>query len=143
MSGREFEVFICELFKATGKYKKVVLTQESNDGGKDIILTDKSGRITYVETKRWNEKFECGRVLLQKLAGSAYGDRVDKMIFITTSGYNKNAIEYAKKLDNLELWDMSNIMKLVTIVEQEKLSNILVKSLGVNSKVVNLQPCKL
>lgn len=138
MSGREFEIFMAELFKRIGY--QVKLTQESNDGGKDIILYSKTLGYTYVETKRWNKKYEVGRVILQKLVGSAAADNVNNMIFITTSGYNKNAYEYAKKLNNLQLWDMTDIMKLVTKVDQKQLPMILTKSLGIDSKIVRLNP---
>jgi HJR/Mrr/RecB family endonuclease len=138
MSGREFEVFMTEVFK-TQDYTKVVLTQETSDGGKDIILYGNNG-ITYVETKRWKKELEVGRERLQKLVGAAIGDKIDNMIFITTSGYNKNAYEYASKINNLILWDMNDIMKQIVKVDQKKLIKILAKSINSDNKIVTLNP---
>jgi hypothetical protein len=137
MSGREFEIFMAELFKIIGY--KVKLTQETKDGGKDLILYSDKG-CTYVELKRWDTKNEIGRVLLQKLVGSAVADNVNNMIFITTSGYNKNAYEYAKKLNNLELWDIIDIMKMVVKIEQKQLPLILAKTFKTDYKIIRLNP---
>lgn len=107
MDDRQFEIFCGELFKQLGF--KVKVTQETCDGGRDIILK-KNGFTTYVECKKWNNNL-VGREPLQKLVGSSIADSVLNMIFITTSDFNKNAKEYAKKMDSLKLWTTIDIMK--------------------------------
>lgn len=109
MDGREFEEFMAHLFRLQGN--KVQLTPSTNDHGVDILIDDN----TYVECKHWNKKELIGRPIVSKLVGSAYalsGGNDFKTIIITTSGYNQNAIEYAK-LTNTELWDMEDIIKMV------------------------------
>lgn len=132
MNGRQFEIFTGELFKANGF--KVNITQETCDGGKDIILK-KDNITTYVECKRWfggdedKNGFVIGRVLLQKLIGSCIGDKVSHAIFITTSSYNSNAIEYAKKIDWLELWDLNDILEMLYKTDVKKIPWIMSRAM--------------
>jgi restriction endonuclease Mrr len=129
MDGREFEIFCSKLFELLGY--KVELTKTTNDGGKDIVLKDKNKELIYVECKRYDEYIKIGRPMLQKLAGSMFSDGVRKGIFITTSSYNKNAMEYAKKT-RLELWDMTDIINLIVKLNQEKVPNLISKLFGFN-----------
>lgn len=138
LSGREFEVFMYLVFKELGY--KVKLTQATSDGGKDIILRDIDDEIIYVECKRWSDNFKVGRPEIQKLVGSSIGDSVDNMLFVTTGQYTNEAYEYAFKIDNLELWDMNDIMKKVVKINQKRIPYILTKTLGTNTKIVRLKP---
>jgi len=136
MDGRQFEFFIQGLFKANG-YKSEV-TKQSADGGKDVIL-QRNGITTYVECKRWfggdkdeggnKDGFQIGRVLLQKLVGSCIGDKVTSAIFITTSYYNNNAFEYAKKVPWLELWDLNDVLKMLFKTDVKKIPWIMSKAM--------------
>lgn len=139
-SGREFEKFIYYSFKELGY--KVKLTQSTNDGGKDLILYDKKLKCAYVECKRWNYEgsFKVGRPELQKLVGSAIGDNIDNMLFITTGQYSNEAYDYSAKIEGLILWDIKDIMKLVYKVDQKKIPKILMKSLNyTNTKITRLK----
>jgi restriction system protein len=127
MSGRQFEVLMAEVFKQQGY--EVELTPAQQDGGKDIILF-LDDETTYVECKRWdsdNNGFYISRPELQKLVGAAVGDKADNMLFVTTGKYNNNAYEYAKKIDNLVLWNMSDIQKAIKDVSTDKIPNIMAK----------------
>lgn len=68
---------------------------KSGDGGIDgIIKEDKLGLdVIYVQAKRWDGTV--GRPEVQKFAGALQGQRANKGIFITTSSYSREAIEYA------------------------------------------------
>lgn len=68
---------------------------KSGDGGIDgIIKEDKLGLdVIYVQAKRWEAVV--GRPEIQKFAGALQGQRANKGVFITTSGYTREAIEYA------------------------------------------------
>ena len=68
----------------------------SGDGGIDgIINEDKLGLdVIYLQAKRWEGTV--GRPEIQKFAGALQGQRAGKGIFITTSGFSQEAIEYAK-----------------------------------------------
>lgn len=69
---------------------------KSGDGGIDgIINEDRLGLdVIYVQAKRWEGTV--GRPEIQKFAGALQGQRVAKGIFITTSGYSREAVEYAE-----------------------------------------------
>jgi len=67
----------------------------SGDGGIDgIIKEDKLGLdVIYVQAKRWEGTV--GRPEIQKFAGALQGQRASKGVFITTSGFTREAEEYA------------------------------------------------
>lgn len=101
MTGIEFEKFCTWLFKKTGQYKSVELTQAAGDGGKDIILNGD----TYVECKRYTQgncdyaTLEIGREICQKLVGAMVGDGIKKGIIVTTGVIHKNAWDYLKNIE--------------------------------------------
>ncbi len=70
------------------------------DGGIDgIIKEDKLGLdIIYIQAKRWENTV--GRPDIQKFAGALQGQKAKKGIFITTSNFSKNALDYVKDIDN-------------------------------------------
>ena len=76
--------------------------QKGSDGGIDgIINEDKLGLdVIYVQAKRWAFNNCVGRPEIQKFAGALQGERAKKGIFITTSYFSKEAIEYALKVDS-------------------------------------------
>lgn len=71
---------------------------KSGDGGVDgIIKEDKLGLdAIYLQAKRWEATV--GRPEVQKFAGALQGLRATKGIFITTSSYSKDAVEYVKQI---------------------------------------------
>jgi restriction system protein len=73
---------------------------KSGDGGIDgIIKEDKLGLdVIYVQAKRWEGTV--GRPEIQKFAGALQGQRAAKGIFITTSTYSRDAIEYAEIINS-------------------------------------------
>jgi restriction system protein len=73
---------------------------KSGDGGIDgIIKEDKLGLdVIYVQAKRWEGTV--GRPEIQKFAGALQGQRASKGVFITTSSYSKDAIEYAEIINS-------------------------------------------
>lgn len=70
----------------------------SGDGGIDgIINEDRLGLdVIYVQAKRWENTV--GRPEVQKFAGALQGQRANKGIFITTSNYSRDAVEYANRI---------------------------------------------
>ncbi len=71
----------------------------SGDGGIDgIIKEDRLGLdIVYVQAKRWEAQI--GRPEIQKFAGALQGQRARKGVFITTSGFSREAEDYAAGID--------------------------------------------
>lgn len=92
MTGRDFEKFCVYLFSQTNKYKKIKLTSATNDGGKDIVMTDSKGNTIFVECKRYTESM-IGREIIQKLIGAMVQNGVKNGILVTTSTLNSNALK--------------------------------------------------
>jgi len=74
---------------------------KSGDEGIDgIIKEDRLGLdVIYVQAKRWDTN-SVGRPEIQKFVGALVGQRAKKGVFITTSTFSKEAIEYVTKVDN-------------------------------------------
>ena len=72
---------------------------KTSDGGIDgIIKEDKLGLdIIYIQAKRWEGTV--GRPEIQKFAGALQGQRAKKGIFITTSNFTKDALNYVENID--------------------------------------------
>jgi restriction system protein len=72
---------------------------KSGDGGIDgTIKEDKLGLdIIYIQAKRWRPGNVVGRPELQKFVGALAGQGAKKGIFITTSNFTKEAIEYTPR----------------------------------------------
>ena len=72
---------------------------QSGDGGIDgIIKEDRLGLDTiYIQAKRWQGSV--GRPEIQKFVGALQGQRAKKGVFITTSSYTAEAIDYASRID--------------------------------------------
>lgn len=73
---------------------------KSGDGGIDgIINEDRLGLdVIYIQAKRWEGTV--GRPEIQKFAGALQGQRARKGVFITTSSFTKDAIEYATVIES-------------------------------------------
>jgi len=70
-----------------------------DEGIDGIIKEDKLGLdIVYIQAKKWEA--QVSRPEIQKFAGALQGQRARKGIFITTSTFSDNAIDYVSKIDN-------------------------------------------
>lgn len=67
----------------------------SGDGGVDgVIREDKLGLdLIYVQAKRWANTV--GRPEIQQFVGALNGQRANKGVFITTSGFSREAVDFA------------------------------------------------
>jgi len=72
---------------------------KSGDEGIDgIIKEDRLGLdIIYIQAKRWENTV--GRPEIQKFTGALQGQRAKKGIFITTSNFSKEAIDFSSKIE--------------------------------------------
>ncbi len=103
---REFEKLVVALLQKMGYGGEIQnsgeVTQYSNDNGIDGIIKEDVlgfGRI-YIQAKRYQRDNKIGREDLNKFVGALAVAQSNKGVFITTSSFNKNAIEYASKLNN-------------------------------------------
>ena len=85
----------------------------SGDGGIDgVISLDKLGlEKVYVQAKRWQGTV--GRPEVQGFYGALAGQRANKGVFITTSGYTSQAIEFAKSVERIVLVDGPRMAELM------------------------------
>ena len=93
-------------------------TSASNDGGIDgIISQDRLGldKIA-IQAKRYTENV-IGRPILQNFAGALLGMGLTKGVFITTSSFTKNAIEYANNQANLT----------IILIDGDKLAELMIE----------------
>ncbi len=72
----------------------------SGDEGIDgVIYEDRLGLdVIYLQAKRWEGVV--GRPEIQKFVGALQGQRAKKGVFITTSDFTKEAVEYVRNIDN-------------------------------------------
>ena len=94
-------------------------TSPSNDGGIDgIINQDVLGLDSIgIQAKRYGKSQKIGRPLLQSFAGALVGKGLNKGIFITTSSFNKSAIEYVANQANLT----------IILIDGKKLANLMIE----------------
>ncbi len=73
---------------------------KSGDGGIDgIINEDRLGLdVIYIQAKRWEA--DVGRPEIQKFVGALAGNKANKGIFITSSGFTKEAKGYASQVNH-------------------------------------------
>lgn len=85
----------------------------SGDGGIDgVISLDKLGlEKVYVQAKRWQGTV--GRPEVQGFYGALAGQRANKGVFITTSGYSQQAIDFAKSVERVVLIDGRRLVELM------------------------------
>jgi restriction system protein len=99
----------------------------AGDGGIDgIISLDRLGlERVYVQAKRWQQTV--GRPEIQAFYGALAGQRATKGVFITTSVYTPQAVEFAKSIERIVLVDGPRLAELM--IEYE---------VGVSSRVIKV-----
>lgn len=116
----QFEEIVVELLVAMGyggtRADAGRAIGKSGDGGIDgVINEDRLGLdVIYVQAKRWEGTV--GRPEIQKFAGALHGQRASKGVFITTSSYSREAIDFA-----------SNIALKIILIDGERLAALMVE----------------
>lgn len=116
-----FERLVVDLVMAMGygsdEENAGVVTNPTNDGGVDgIVSEDKLGfNKIYIQAKCWDKASTVSRPEIQKFVGALAGMGANKGLFITTSQYSKEAIEYAKSqhIAKVVLVDGARLAKLM------------------------------
>ncbi len=133
-----FERLVVELlvrmgYGGTRKDAGKAIGKSGDEGIDGIIKEDRLGLDTiYIQAKKWDQTV--GRPEIQKFAGALQGFRAKKGIFITTSDFSKEAIDYASRIeskivliDGETLWnlmiDFGIGVSTVAIYEVKKIDN--------------------
>lgn len=112
----DFEHYCANLFKSIGY--DTIITPPTNDGGYDIKVLNNSNLYALVECKLFN-KTTVGRPLIQKLVGANALENSPNLIFITTSNFSKEAIEYAKST-HVQLIDGNSLIHLSKSIKSQE-----------------------
>lgn len=113
-----FEFLVIDLLLAMGyggsRKEAGEVVGQSGDGGIDgIIKEDRLGLdVIYIQAKRWEGTV--GRPEIQKFVGALQGKQARKGIFLTTSNFSRDAVEYVKIIDSkVILIDGQRLAKLM------------------------------
>lgn len=98
-SPRQFEELVCEILEKKGY--KVHLTNQTKDGGKDIIIAESSflgSFLIYVECKKNAPNRPVGVKFVRELYGTINADRATAGLIITSSYFSKAAKEFVEPI---------------------------------------------
>jgi restriction system protein len=100
-------------YGGTRKDAGQAVRQSGDEGIDGIINEDRLGLdVIYIQAKRWETSV--GRPEIQKFVGALQGQRAKKGIFITTSSFSKQAIDYTSMIEsNVVLIDGETLAKLM------------------------------
>ena len=105
----------------------------TNDEGLDgIINQDKLGLDKIgIQAKRYDESHKISRQALQSFAGALLGKGLNRGVFITTSSFTNNAIDFVENQSNLT----------ITLIDGEELACLMIEyDLGVSTtKTYNIK----
>ena len=107
MDGREFEEYCAALLKRNG-FRKVAVTQASNDYGADITAF-RRGEKWVVQCKRY--QIPIGNSSVQEVVAAMSHYDADRAAVMTNSTFTKNAVELALEND-VELINGEELRKM-------------------------------
>ena len=119
-SPRFFEELVVDLLVAMGYGGSVddagkAVGRSGDDGIDGIIKEDKLGLdVVYIQAKRWSNSV--GRPLVQAFAGSLEGVRARKGVFITTSAFTADAVEYVQRIE-----------KKIVLIDGTRLADLMIE----------------
>ncbi len=124
-SPEKFEKLTLDLLKAMGYGETLHLGKSGDEGVDGVVNEDTLGLSKiYIQAKRWNESAPVGRKELQAFVGAIHG-KSNKGVFITTSRFTADALDYAKNLGD----------KTIVLIDGEQLAKYMIKyKIGVEEK---------
>lgn len=115
-----FEQVVVDLLFAMGyggsREEAARVTKRTGDEGIDgVINEDRLGLdVIYVQAKRWQNVV--GRKEIQSFVGALAGQQANKGVFITTSGFTQNAVQFAK-----------GIVQKVILIDGDRLADLMIE----------------
>ena len=116
VSPEYFETIVLDLLHKMGygtSRTDLLRVGRAGDGGIDgVISLDRLGlEKVYVQAKRWQGSV--GRPDVQAFYGALAGQRANKGVFITTSSFSQQAIDFAKSVERVVLVDGGKLADLM------------------------------
>lgn len=112
---REFEQIVERVFNDAGF--ETTLTQQTRDGGKDIIATKTiMGKpvVFYIECKKYGKEKKIGVSVVERLYGVQMSDKINKAFIVTTAHFTSVARRFAEKQNFLiDLFDIDEFHMLL------------------------------
>ena len=88
----EFEEMTAELYRARGN--QATKTGMNGDHGVDVVVTSKDGKKMIVQCKRWRKPV--GESIVRDFYGAMQHEKAAHGTIIATSGFTRQALEWAK-----------------------------------------------
>lgn len=129
MDPYRFETLVVELLIKMGygrlQYGSQATKKSGDEGIDGIVTADKLGFDSiYIQAKRFKDN-TVGRPDIQKFVGALAGQGAQKGIFITTSSYTKEAIEFVEK----------NLNYKIVLIDGTRLAELMIEyELGVSTQ---------
>jgi restriction system protein len=131
MTPARFERLILDLLGKMGfgggNVKNAKMTKTIGDGGIDGIIDEDALGLdaVYIQAKRYNSDYKVGRPDLQKFVGSLTGEGAAKGVFITTSDFSRDAVEY-----------VTRVQHRIRLVNGQELADLMIRyEVGVRSRL--------
>jgi restriction system protein len=124
MSPAFFEQLIVDLMLRLGyggpaSDAGMTLGRSGDEGVDGVIKQDKLGLDNiYLQAKRWSQG-PVGRKEVQAFVGALYGQGASKGVFITTSQFTKEAVDYARNTPNIKLSLVDGEQLAVLMIEHD------------------------
>lgn len=125
-----FETLVIDLLIAMGygggDLERGLQTSLSGDGGIDgIINEDELGLdAVFIQAKRYAPDRKVGRPDLNAFVGSLTGEGASKGVFVTTSGFSKEAVNYVDRVQHR-----------IVLIDGQKLARLMIKhEVGVRAR---------
>jgi restriction system protein len=122
LSPARFEQLVVDLLLAMGygggDLERGLQTSLSGDGGIDgIINEDELGLdAVYVQAKRYAVDNKVGRPALNAFVGSLTGEGATKGVFVTTSDFSRDAMEY-----------VARVQQRIVLINGDRLARLMIK----------------
>ena len=115
LSPRQFEELVAELFMEKGYH--VELTQQTRDGGKDLIIMNRSdigNFMVYAECKHYRPDRPVGVDVVTQLLGRINFDRATAGMVVTSSYFSPDARDFQSQIEHqMSLIDFAKLSSMI------------------------------
>lgn len=124
LTPRDFERFLARIFEGFGY--DVHITARTRDGGADLLCMTYSHGIPMklaIEAKRYHPSRPISVDLVRSFVGANQRFRANKLIYVTTSRYTRDALKYATLPSLTELLELKELNDVVSWAREVSVSD--------------------